>query len=321
MLRIGVLRLVDEDVIEAAVELVENPGRDPRPLQQVTCPQDEIVVIEHRPPTFDGGVGLDERVAQAHQRRRHGERESGVAPLAHEAEARRLGRQHFAGVGSDGEDRFMDEGLAHLGAALGEISAEILLEGDSAARGMGQPLGDRAPVLGVSLAAALHGLGRAPEGGAVECRIGAGGGEDRFFVVRLVQSQAIAERGDQAVERSVLRDEGREPGPFARHLRRHVDEVTLGKMGRDLRDRPAQAVLGAGLQEHALARRIEKLGRRALVGDGEMRRQAGLQRKAAKNRFAERVDGLDPEPAGRVQDHREQTPRPLALRRRGRRAA
>ena len=35
LLGIGVLRLVDQDVVDAAVELVQHPGRDPRPLEQI----------------------------------------------------------------------------------------------------------------------------------------------------------------------------------------------------------------------------------------------------------------------------------------------
>src|SRR5205807_10464829 len=44
LLGIGVLRLVDEDVVETAIELEEDPRRDARPAQQRLAREDEVVI-------------------------------------------------------------------------------------------------------------------------------------------------------------------------------------------------------------------------------------------------------------------------------------
>ena len=51
-----VLRLVDQQVIEAAVELVEHPGCDARAGQQAPADRDLIAVVEHGMTLFLGPV-------------------------------------------------------------------------------------------------------------------------------------------------------------------------------------------------------------------------------------------------------------------------
>src|SRR5258708_17274644 len=46
LLRIGVLRLVDEDMVEPAIELEEYPGGDARPIQEIAALEDEVVIVE-----------------------------------------------------------------------------------------------------------------------------------------------------------------------------------------------------------------------------------------------------------------------------------
>ena len=77
MLRVGVLRLIDEDVIDAAVELVQDPGgADPR--EQVEGLVDQVVEIEGaetRLLRLDPAVDLGGEPKQA---QRPGERAGGA---------------------------------------------------------------------------------------------------------------------------------------------------------------------------------------------------------------------------------------------------
>ena len=65
---VGVLRLVDQDVVETAVELEEHPGRDSRASQQVERRQHQIVVIERALEPLAGVIGAQQRVAEPGQR-------------------------------------------------------------------------------------------------------------------------------------------------------------------------------------------------------------------------------------------------------------
>ena len=46
LIGVGVLCLVDQDVVQPAIELVQDPGRDRRPAHQRRGVQNEIVVVE-----------------------------------------------------------------------------------------------------------------------------------------------------------------------------------------------------------------------------------------------------------------------------------
>ena len=50
MHRARVLRLVDENVVDALVELVMHPGADIAPRQEPGCADDQILEIELRAP-------------------------------------------------------------------------------------------------------------------------------------------------------------------------------------------------------------------------------------------------------------------------------
>jgi len=47
LFRPGVLRLVNQDMLDAAVQLVEHPLAPRRPFQQVARLQDQIVIVQH----------------------------------------------------------------------------------------------------------------------------------------------------------------------------------------------------------------------------------------------------------------------------------
>ncbi len=68
LLGVGVLRLVDQDVVEPAIELEQHPGRDAGPPQQVERLQHEIVVIEQPLQPLAPVIGVQQRVAEPDQR-------------------------------------------------------------------------------------------------------------------------------------------------------------------------------------------------------------------------------------------------------------
>ena len=79
LLGIGVLRLVNQDVVEPAIELEQHPGRDAVVPQQVERGQHQIVVVELRVQALALAIGVDQRGAEANQRCGCLERDGAVA--------------------------------------------------------------------------------------------------------------------------------------------------------------------------------------------------------------------------------------------------
>ena len=68
LMRRGILGLVDQDVVDAAVELVEHPGRARR-LQEVAGPLDEVFEVEQAPTLLRRVVMLENGGRDCDQRR------------------------------------------------------------------------------------------------------------------------------------------------------------------------------------------------------------------------------------------------------------
>ncbi len=101
------------------------------------------------------------------------------------------------------------------------------------------------------------------------------------------------------------------------------DGRQVGGVGAQHRHQPASAAIGHLAGQFGQRGRVgirHRLGAGAfqlgvavgVLHQAEMRRQLGLQREAAQQGLAERVDGIDPHAAGQVQHRREQRPRPAA---------
>ena len=67
LLRAGVLRLVDQDVVDAAVELVMHPGR-PDLVEQRERLVDQVVVVEQPAPVLLGLIARDHRIGDGEER-------------------------------------------------------------------------------------------------------------------------------------------------------------------------------------------------------------------------------------------------------------
>ncbi len=78
LLRARVLRLVDQDMVDSAVQLVQDPRCDSLPVEQLSGQQDQIVVVEARDRSFRLRIGVQQRVAQLEQRRRGLRRDNGA---------------------------------------------------------------------------------------------------------------------------------------------------------------------------------------------------------------------------------------------------
>ena len=95
LLRARVLRLVDQHVIDAAVELVVHPG-GALLAQQRQRLVDQVVVVEQAAPVLLGVVARDHRVRDGEQRRGAVAAGDGVAPLEQREHAVALGVEPLA---------------------------------------------------------------------------------------------------------------------------------------------------------------------------------------------------------------------------------
>ena len=66
---VGVLRLVDQDMVDLAVELEAHPVAHPRTGEQPAGPGDEVVEVGDPGAALGEGVSLGERLARAKPRR------------------------------------------------------------------------------------------------------------------------------------------------------------------------------------------------------------------------------------------------------------
>ena len=68
MLGTGVLGLVDQHVVDAAVELVQHPRRVAFLLQQPHGMEDQVVVVEQRAGALEPLIGLQQGMTEIQQR-------------------------------------------------------------------------------------------------------------------------------------------------------------------------------------------------------------------------------------------------------------
>ena len=93
LLRAGILRFVDQQMVEPAVDLVEHPGRDAWLGEQRAAPLDLIAEIERRAVLFLFVVKREQRGAEADERFRGLGRPRGFHPVQHVQQACLLGQQ------------------------------------------------------------------------------------------------------------------------------------------------------------------------------------------------------------------------------------
>ena len=97
--RARVLRLVHQDVIETAVELVEHPFDGARRPQQARGLADQIVEVERGLPGLGVAVALHDGIAQPHERQRGIEQLQLAALLVQSDEALLRAREQRVDIG------------------------------------------------------------------------------------------------------------------------------------------------------------------------------------------------------------------------------
>ena len=312
LLGAGILRLVDQHVVDAEIELVEHPGSG-RAAEQVKRLVDKVVVIEQRAAFFLVFVACDHF-------RRDGDQRLGAFARGE----RTLARQEFADA-----VLFIDETRQPVGVLLGD-----LLGDDIGAR---LELGGAENLEIIVDAVAARGIARGFQRGDM-LLVGNGAGIENFDQLRPFR------RRDQRMRKEFLLEgftgfvggDAQRPGQFGQCLvdaagaldpavervaltdgiADHVLESLIGSDhdggGERLTERAVR--LGRGLQQHGKRELVEQLRGRGVVQHGEARRHVGLERKLMEQPRAEGVDGLHLQPAWRLQRGGEQPARPRALR-------
>ncbi len=292
----GVLGLVDQDVIDPAVQLVQHPGGGAAFGQQGGGAGDQIGEVQ-RPALslgglVEGGVGagqcqdLDRIVGDlglAQGLARDQEFGLKVQQPADRALRRRLGAHaltRFARLGAEDPGQGREPGVGRGGDAHGV--GDLLVIGRAGLHGLGHavPLagideGDEIALQILRTAVAL-GAGQGP-------RIGRGSGLGAVDIIQQVGAFSLDHR-----------QQGLEPLPV------QLD----GEMAVGLAD--GTVGIGDGGAGQVFARGMAQRGRGLVFQNGEAGRDPGFQREAPQQLFAEGVDGLDLQPAGRLQRAGEQ---------------
>ena len=304
-MRIGVLRLIDQDMLGHLVELVADPFADAGPLQQLDGGADQVVEIDR--PDRALGQGIGARIVTPH--------------------GQRIGEQ----IGMT-RPRGQAEEVA---ARLSQFARHVLIIGI----GVGQLLGclARLALGGEDRAHQLFEHGHPPRPVAADpalqhrrCLV-AGRGAPGAVRPRQPDDRVLVDFLDTLGNRLVDIARGQveraaEPGLDARGQRLQRTRRTgaggeegfrpaLAQPQRECADRldRADTALALGGFEHPgqrLARQHRFLAR---LQRAKARRKARLDREGRKQPLAEAVDGLDAKPTARRVEHAcEQRPRPVA---------
>ena len=307
MLRAGVLRLVHQDVVDAAVQLVEHPFGRRLAGQQVFGLQDQVVEIENRAPPLLRLVTLVHRRAEPGQRR---------APL-HD-------RQRLLAVEEGGEPGGLlahdVEDVGHLpdsafrrqpGARLvfpGKERRGVVVEPFCPRRVPGrQPASDFLRLSSICRAAAFQRPRRLLEPVAVERSFGAGFGVERRRARAGIEAGRVVEPADRTGNRRFVLQQVAQPAALAEEIAEQGREIVRpaerGQQGEIAGVGPA-ARFGTG--QYPVSHAVQQGALVAFLDHPEVGRHAGLQREALEQGLAEGVDRLDAHAARHVQAGREQ---------------
>ena len=298
----GVLDLVEEEVVDAAVELVEDPC-GAGVLEQAFGAEDEVAVVEEAGAVLLGGVGGEGWGGEAQEGDGGVGAAEGAAGVLDAPHALLFLGDGFADVGvpvMEAVGRVLAEGGWLTGAGLvEEVGAPGVPVGGALGGGEGKPgqhaerlLADAGGAVGLGLAERL------PE------RFGAGPGH------RLGQDGFVVGGGDvgglaDAVVAGGLRqgEEGGEAGTFVLQGADEVGEV----IGADEAGEEGDGG-GVGVFEDGVAGGAHLGFGLGVLDELEVGGEGGLEGEAAEEGLAEGVDGADAHAAGKVEDGGEEGP-------------
>ena len=300
----GILRLIDKDMVDPAVEAKEHPLGHLFSGQKPPCGADQIVEIEPAAQRLGLCVAGQESGGKAVQR-------MGSA-RGHQPKAQGARIGHTFGQGIIGRDKIGAHRGAHLGAGEGFGRAFLFARHGQAGgleRGqIGQP--HRRP---------WHGAEPRGQFGLCDDRVVEMGNQSRGKIALA----AIQCRGDHLI----LGQIGGDPRPIAdcRPIPRIGQRILRACHGAGQFAQPI--IIGEqighrvdGSRRRALGHIIEQIGDQpglhALVDLGEAGADARLEREAAQNRGAEGMDGLDLEAArclDRAGKKRTRAPQPVGV--------
>ena len=306
----GVLRLVEQDVVDALVELVLHPGAGIGPCQEAGGFDDEVVEVEETTASLQRLVAGDQPF---------GDHEGGARALQH-PETRepvrhvedRLGCRVVA-VQEIGQaiDEPLLEGAGTIGIAVGleEGLAEQIEPPDRVLFGEGRHRVGQDVVQHGACFDILAGAGEGCEIGRWEARQRPCRRRDRIGAL----AGGKAELGEQRLEVGIipanLDDEGAQVVALAHDLAQQGVEPGLAAAFEHHGERLGQPCIAtAGARDHVAPGGGEERSLHLRIKQLEMGGNVGFQRKLMQHRFTEGMDGLDLQPARRLQGFGEQAP-------------
>ena len=298
----GVLCLVHKDMVDAAIQPVKHPGGNAAVGQQGFGARDQIIEIQPTARGLAGGIDRQESIGELVQRFGFLCCLQGNAARTgrFDAQHQRLEPGHDRGEPAFAQ-RFGRE-IIDLGVPLTQARAEqqdIFQRAKCGHILRRMPKGCQScPQFGVFRAAGLHGLGDIGQPFRLAAQKNPGQDRGDGFVFRDAEEGPDLRRGQGGVRG------GCEIGAMGGNLLHHLGKGVTG--------------IGAGGGGHrfggqSIGQFFEDIGAQqpggAVIQLDKLRRDTGFERKAAQQRGAKAVDGLDAQPAGRFDCAGKQTAR------------
>ena len=303
--RAGILRLVDQHMIDAEIELVMHPGRlDVGEQSQAFC--DQVVVIEQAAGLLVAAIAADDRFRDRERRRgaiagehraalqhqRFEPRLLGIQPPGKPAMLRgeSPGDDPSAPLAFGGEEhREIDLRSCRGGQARGRPQPRGLLA--LARRSRGQERGDGMPFRNRQVRALRHRQ------------------LDAFQRFGRRHAERRRKLGDRRFDAAGALDPGDQRVALVDQVFDSGAERLVGARRDRGRERPPERALRhpGRFEQHFEAQASEEVTLRKLLQHRKARRHVGLERKLMEQPGAERMDGLHLETAGGLQRLREQS--------------
>ena len=302
-------------MVDAAVQLEQHPRRHPFAVEQVAGGEDQVVVIEYRPPLLLPPIGAQQGVAQAQEPGRGLGRHRRAALHDRLEKAAGLGFQDLGGARRRGRRVLGDQARADLGLPVRQKGVGVGVEAGRPVIGAGgQPCGQDPGALRVGGGARVQGRYGQAQAEGVEGLVLARRGDHGPRRGAFGQAEEPAGGGEDFLDRAVAVDQPGEAAARPGQLSHELGEGGFVNVGGDVgQGRGQESVPGrVGPGEDLFPGRRQHFLGVPFLEDGEVGRDSGLQREAPEQGLAEGVDGLDVHAAGRVQHLGEQVARPAA---------